>query len=190
MDATAEVLAAVRADPACAAILDRAPSLGLPEWWLTAGAVFQNVWNARTGRPPGWGIRDYDLFSFDDADLSWAAEDAVIRRAAKLFADLDVRVEVRNQARVHLWYERKYGVPAPPFTSAADAIAAFAAPACAVGVRRVGATDELFAPFGLEDTLAMHLRPHRRLAPQAVYDAKVADYLRRWPTLTAEPWTP
>lgn len=56
-------------------ILDRIPQLGLAQWWLTAGAVFQNVWNAVTRRPPGWGIKDDDVFYFDDQDLSYEAED-------------------------------------------------------------------------------------------------------------------
>lgn len=34
----------------------------------------------------------------------------------------------------------------------------------------------------------MHMRPNRRLAPQSVYDAKVTDYRRRWPSLTSDPW--
>ena len=53
----------VMADPTVAAILDRAPALGLGEWWLTAGALFQTVWNSLTGRSPGTGIRDADFFT-------------------------------------------------------------------------------------------------------------------------------
>lgn len=89
-------IAAAAADPVCAAILDRMPHLGLSEWWLTAGAVFQNVWNAVEGHAPGYGIKDYDVFYFDDTDLSWEAEDAVIRRAADLFHDVPAHVELRN----------------------------------------------------------------------------------------------
>ena len=44
------------------------------------------------------------------------------------------------------------------------------------------------AAFGLDDVFAMHMRPNRRLAPQSVYDAKVTDYRRRWPSLTSDPW--
>lgn len=51
----ARTIAAAAADPVCAAILDRMPHLGLSEWWLTAGAVFQNVWNAVKGHAPGYG---------------------------------------------------------------------------------------------------------------------------------------
>lgn len=182
------VLTAVLSDPLCEAVLDRLPSLGLREWWLTAGAVFQNVWNAVEGRPPGYGIKDYDVFYFDDTDLSWEAEDTVIRAAAALFSDLPARIEVRNQARVHLWYEEKFGQPCPPFTSATDAIDSFASTTCCVGISTVDSEIRLYAPFGLTDVIGMRMRPHRRLAPQHVYDAKVRQYTERWTTLTSDPW--
>ncbi len=41
-------------------------------------------------------------------DLSYDAEDVVIRRAARLLGDLGVAVEVRNEARVHLWCEPRF----------------------------------------------------------------------------------
>jgi uncharacterized protein len=59
-----------------------------------------------TGRPLDYGIKDYDLGYFDDSDLSYEAEDAVIRRVKAAFDEpLRSTVEVRNQARVHLWFE-------------------------------------------------------------------------------------
>jgi hypothetical protein len=70
--------------------------LNLPGWYLTAGCVFQTVWNVVTGRRPANGIKDYDLFYFDDSDLSWQAEDRVIDAARSCFADLPVAVGVRN----------------------------------------------------------------------------------------------
>ncbi|MBA9054477.1 hypothetical protein HDA42_003655 [Streptomyces costaricanus] len=67
-------------------VLGRAAGMRLPGWYLTAGCLFQTVWNVVTGRPPGRGIKDYDLFYFDDTDLSWEAEDAVIRAGREVFA--------------------------------------------------------------------------------------------------------
>src|SRR5690242_7164937 len=98
------------------------PRLGLATCYLTAGGVVQTLWNVLSGRDPRAGIKDYDIFYFDDSDLSYAAEDAVIQQANALFPDLPAPVEVRNEARVHLWYEEKFGVPARPFTSCEDAI--------------------------------------------------------------------
>jgi hypothetical protein len=34
------------------AVLSRSASLGLPGWYLTAGCLFQTVWNVVTGRRP------------------------------------------------------------------------------------------------------------------------------------------
>lgn len=184
----ARAVAAALSDPMCAAIIDRMPTLGLGEWWLTAGAVFQNIWNAVDGRPPGYGVKDYDVFYFDDADLSWGAEDRVIAAARELFSDLDADVEVRNQARVHLWYEGRFGTSIAPFTSATDAIGSFASTTCCVGITRQDEDVRLYAPYGLDDVFAMHLRPLRRIAPQHVYEAKVAQYGARWPSITSDAW--
>ncbi|WP_392468840.1 nucleotidyltransferase family protein [Arsenicicoccus cauae] len=181
------LLRAVLADSVCRTILDRMPELALPEWWLTAGAIFQNVWNDVEGHPAGYGVKDYDVFYFD-TDLSWEAEDAVIRRAAELFGGLGAKIELRNEARVHLWYEEKFGTPASPFRSATDAIDAFAATTCSVGVTRDRDRWRIHAPFSLHDTFGMHMRPNRRLAPRHVYETKVAQYRERWPSLAADPW--
>jgi hypothetical protein len=63
----------VSANPVNAAILERGPVLGVPDWWLTAGAVFQTVWKVLDGRDPGSGIADYDFFYYDASDLSYEA---------------------------------------------------------------------------------------------------------------------
>lgn len=181
------VLEAVLADPVCAALLERLASPGMGEGWLTGGATFQNVWNAVTAQAPGHGIKDYDVFYFDP-DTSWEAEDVVIRRVAELCAGLPASIEVRNQARVHLWYEERFGVPATPFTSAHEGIDHFAATTCCLGVRNGPGGFELHAPYGLYDVLAGHMRPNPRRAPREVYETKVREYRERWPFLTADPW--
>ncbi len=170
-------------------MLDRAPALGLGEWWLTAGVLFQTAWNGLTGRPSGTGVRDADLFSWD-ADTSWEAEDAVIRRAADLFADVPVPVEVRNQARVHLWYADRFGTAAPaPFRDCRQAIDAFAAVCCAVGVTVTDDGPRLYAPYGLDDLLGMVVRPNPHSpAPREVYEAKAARWQAVWPELTVLPF--
>jgi hypothetical protein len=84
-------------------VLDRMEQLGLSDWWLTAGCIAQSVWNRLYDRAADHGILDYDVIYFD-RDTSWEAEDAVIRATATLFADLPIAVQVRNQARVPLWY--------------------------------------------------------------------------------------
>ncbi len=190
MTGTAEerFLDLVLADPTVRTVLQRTPRLGVQDWWLTAGLLFQTVWNALTGRPPGSGIRDADLFYFDD-DTSWGAEDAVIQAGAGLFADLAVPVEIRNEARVHVWYTDRFGIPAPPFRDCADAIDSFAAVCCAYGVTLDGdGRPRVYAPFGYDDLFSMTVRPNPRLAPRHVYEAKTARWKQQWPELTVLPW--
>lgn len=179
----------VRANPINREVLDRLSQLGLSDCWLTAGAVFQTVWNVLDGRDPRAGIGDYDVFYFDATDLSYEAEDRAIKRAQTVFADLDATIEVRNEARVHLWYEQHFGVPAKQFTSTRDAIDHFAATTCSFGLTpSARGSIDVYAPHGFVDLYAKRLRPNRVLAPQSVYELKAARWLREWPTLDVEPW--
>jgi hypothetical protein len=170
-------------------VLARAATLDLPGWYLTAGCVFQTVWNVVTDRPPAAGIKDYDLFYFDGADLGWAAEDEVIRAGARLFGDLPAQVEIRNEARVHLWYEDRFGVPCPPYPSTEAAIDSFAATTCCLGIR-LGAGDRwrVYAPHGLADVFNLVVRPNPVLAPREVYETKTRRWRAHWPELTVLPW--
>jgi len=179
----------VLSNPVNRAVLDRAPGLGVADWWLTAGAVFQTVWNCLDGRDPQQGIVDYDLFYFDAADQSWDGENTVIQRAATLFADLDAPVEVRNEARVHHWYGDHFGIPAAPFTSSRDAIDHFASTTCCYAVSRDTAGQlEVYAPHGFTDLFNQRVRPSPVLAPREVYEHKTTRWTTQWPALTVDPW--
>lgn len=170
-------------------VLARSAALDLPGWYVTAGCLFQTVWNVVTGRPPTSGIKDYDIFYFDDGDLSWEAEDAVIKAGREVFADVPAEVEIRNEARVHLWYEDKFGVACPPHESTEAAIDSFAATNCCLGVRM--AADgrwRVYAPHGLSDVFNLVVRPNPVLAPQSVYEAKAARWREQWPELTVLDW--
>ncbi|MEV4349133.1 nucleotidyltransferase family protein [Actinoplanes sp. NPDC049596] len=166
-------------------VLERTARLGLPGWYVTAGCLVQTVWNVVTGQPPTAGIKDYDVFYFDAADLSWEAEDRVIQ----LFAGAPADIEVRNQARVHLWYEQKFGTPCPPHTSSEAAIDSFAATTCCLGVRlEPGGRWRVYAPHGLADVFNLVVRPNPVLAPREVYETKAARWRAQWPTLTVLDW--
>ncbi|MES2944235.1 MAG: nucleotidyltransferase family protein, partial [Pseudomonadota bacterium] len=87
-----------------AVLLERLCELDLPDAWLVGGCLFQTVWNLLGGQPPGAGIRDYDIFYFDAGDLSESTENAINQRALQVFGELGVKLELKNQARVHTWY--------------------------------------------------------------------------------------
>jgi hypothetical protein len=175
------------ADTVTARAMDEARAFALPDWWLVSGVIYNTVWNALTGRPSGHGIKDIDLFYWDP-DTSWDAEDAVIRRGASHFAS-DPPVEIRNQARVHLWYESRFGRAIPPIPSSRASIADFAAETHAVGVRLDAAGDiEIEAPYGLDAIFEMRIVPNARTANRAELNAKTARQRTFWPELTVETW--
>lgn len=171
-------------------VLARATKLDLPGWYLTAGCLFQTVWNVVTCREPSEGIRDYDLFYFDDSDLGWDAEDEVIQAGERAFRGLPAVVEIRNEARVHLWYEDHFGVPCEPYTSTEAAIDSFAATTCCLGVRvDTAGTWRIYAPHGLADVFNLVVRPNPVLAPRSAYETKTRRWREQWPELTVLPWS-
>jgi hypothetical protein len=94
-------------------------------------------------------------------------------------------VEVRNQARVHLWFEDHFGEPYTPLSSTDEALSRFVAPAFAVGVR-LEATGRLSiaAPFGLEDVFAMRLRPNPNRPLARGWTKATQSAQARWPEVT------
>jgi uncharacterized protein len=178
----------VRASPRLMRVLEIARDLGLPQWRIVSGAVYQSVWNALTGRAADHGIKDYDLIYFDGSDISYEAEDVVIKRAAQVFPpELSPLVEVRNQARAHLWFEARFGEPYAPLASADEAIGRFLAPAFAVGISLTAeGRIDVAAPFGLDDVFAMRLRPNPDRPLGAGWARAWASAKARWPEVTAD----
>jgi uncharacterized protein len=179
----------VRSDSHLMRILQVARDLNLPQWRLVAGCIYQTVWNVLTKRPSGTGINDYDLIYFDETDLSEDSERATERRVRQILADLPAPVEVRNQARVHLWFEEYFGIPYPALTSSEESITRYASATHSVGLRltQEGRVD-IFAPFGLEDIFAMVVRPNYALPNKATHERKAARVCAIWPELTVIPW--
>lgn len=175
--------AILRADAVVWPALEAAARLGLPGWRIVSGAIVGAVWNAATGRPAGHGLRDLDLFYFDP-DTSWAAEDRAIRRAALA----DERFEVRNQARVHLWYAERFGHAVAPLASVEESLGRFVARTQAVGVRLADGQLDIAAPFGLGDLFAMRMVPNPVLPNAATYAEKAARWQAHWPEIDVLPW--
>lgn len=178
-----EFLALALRNPVNAAILDELHRLALPDAWLVSGCLVQTVWNVLTGRPIDHGIADYDVFYFDP-DTSWEAEDAVIRNVSARLGHLGVKIETRNQARVHLWYPAKHGLPYPPLTCSTGGIDRFLTQNTQIGVRCANNGYEVYAPHGFDDFGGLIARPNP--GPNfstASYAAKAARWKALWPEI-------
>lgn len=179
-----EFLALILQNSVNAAIIDELDRLALPDAWLVSGCLVQTAWNVLTRRAIDHGIADYDVFYFDP-DTSWEAEDEVIRTLHARLSHLGAKIEVRNQARVHLWYPAKHGLPYPPLRSSSEGIDRFLTQNTQIGVRRASDGYEVYAPHGFDDVAALIARPNP--GPNfsvANYAAKAARWKALWPEIT------
>ncbi len=183
----AALLDIVGASPTLMRAFRTARDIDLPDCWIVAGAIYNQVWNHLTGRPEMYGVNDIDLFYFDP-DTSYGAEDAVIKRFTNTFAP-QPPVEIRNQARVHLWYEQHFGTPYAPLKNSREAIDRFACLTHCVGLRLTKkAGFEIYAPFGLNDIFSFRVTPNPSRNNRKTHQAKAVKQLALWPELKVIPW--
>jgi uncharacterized protein len=179
-----DFLAAALRNPVNEIIADELFRLALPDAWIVSGCLVQTAWNVLTKRAADYGIADYDIFYFDP-DTSWQAEDAVIRQVQKQLAKLGVPIEVRNQARIHLWYPQKHGLPYPALRSSTQGIDRFLTRNTQVGIRRTQGGFDVYAPNGFSDIADMIVRPNPGPNFSAAnYAAKAKRWKSLWPEIT------
>lgn len=168
-------------------VLQRLDGCGLPNWFLGAGAVAQTVWNFRHGYADGYGIADLDIVYLEpdtDAELEQRARRMVAARLARI----GVKVDVKNQARVHLWYPDSFGDQIRPYRSIQDAMSTWPTTATAVGANMHEGAISVHSAFGLSDLFGGVVRANRVQVPRAVYEAKASRWARLWPQLNVLPW--
>ncbi|MBB4239122.1 nucleotidyltransferase family protein [Rhizobium esperanzae] len=183
-----ELQAIISKSPLLQTVLDRWDRVALPDVRLVAGAIAQTVWNHAFGFAHDHGINDIDIVYFDDNDLSESTEADHSARIRGLFRDLPVWIDVKNQARVHIWYKEKFGYSITPYTSTDDAITTFPTTAAAVGIRAVGNELDLCAPYGLSDLLAPLVRANKKQITREIYEKKIARWSTLWPDLEIIAW--
>lgn len=170
-------------------LLKLTPKLDLPNWYLGAGCIAQTVWNKFHDLDLITGIKDCDLVYYDSSDLSYEAEDVYIQKGKKLFKNLSNPFEIINEARVHLWYEKKFGRKINPYQSVEGAINEWPTTATGIGVRYDKNGEFIvYAPYGLNDLFSLVLRPNKLKITEDIYLAKVERWTKIWSKLKVIPW--
>ncbi len=154
----------------------------LPDWRIVSGAVYGTVFNHLTGRDFDYGIKDFDIAYFDK-DTSYEAEDVWIKRIDKaLPLALAPRAEVRNQARVHIWFKDKFGTDYAPLSNTDESLDRYLCFAHMVAIRLEDDDDiSIAAPHGLEDIFNMVLRHNPKRGAFDRFLEKSATIKERWP---------
>lgn len=168
-------------------ILKVLESIGIDNCYVGAGSINQTVFNYYHGYQFNYGIKDYDVVYFDE-DLSYEKEDKVIKVIKNRLGILSDMVDVKNEARVHLWYNEKYQTKREPYSSVEDAIASWGATITCVGVRMKNGKLEVYAPYGLEDIFGMIIRPVKKAFSKEMYDERAICWQKKWPMLKKIEW--
>ncbi|MEH3041599.1 MAG: nucleotidyltransferase family protein [Sphingomonas paucimobilis] len=180
MNAAAQVIELLRADPLRWHLLGLVRDLDLRDGWIGAGFVRNAVWDQLHGRTASPPTGDVDVL-WHDPRRPDATEDRRLEAMLRAVGP-DVAWSVKNQARMHL----RNGDA--PYASVADAMRCWPETATAVAVRRIGETGcEVTAPFGLDDLMRSILRPTPRFVgdKRSIYAERVRskDWLTIWPGL-------
>jgi uncharacterized protein len=178
--------ALVRESPVLMDALRAVRAVDPPDWLVSAGAIRDLVWDSLHDRSPAVP-RDIDVGFFDPEHLTRAREAEVTAALHRRAPDLPW--DAKNQAAVHLWYPRRFGVEVAPLRSTAEAVATFPETASCVGLRLKPDDDLLVvAPYGLDDLFGLVCRHNPARAPATSYAQRVSEkgWRERWPKLSVE----
>jgi hypothetical protein len=168
--------------------LEKASKMELKNYYIGAGCIAQTVWNYQMKFELANGISDIDFVYYNNHDLSLEAEKSIIENIDKSFIQCPIKLDIKNQARVHLWYKDHFGYDIKPYNSIEDAINKWPTTATSIGVRLENEKFKIYAPFGLNDLFGMIVRANKAQITEEIYLQKVNKWKTKWPTLTIIPW--
>jgi hypothetical protein len=157
--------------------------------FIAAGAIAETVWNYLFDNELKYGIEDLDLIFFNNKDLSEKYENDIAKDLNKELKKIDLSLDIKNQARVHLWYEAKFSHKISPIKSLEDSIERFPTTTTSIAIRYDENNQlELIAPYGLDDLFSGIIRPNKKQITEAIYYAKVEKWTKKWPGLKVLEW--
>lgn len=171
------------------ATLKRASQFGIDNYYIGAGCITQTVWNYLSDYPLDYGIKDIDFVYYDNINMDYPSENKIITQVKQQYSDLKIEIDVKNQARVHLWYKEHFGYSIEPYQSLEAAINTWPTTATAIGIRMESNNElKVYAPFGLNDLFGKIVRANKAQITKEIFQAKVSKWLSKWPDITVIPW--
>jgi len=155
--------------------------------YVCAGCIFQTVWNYLSGFDVNHGINDIDIIYFDGSDLSSEAENEIIHKINGFYSGIGYKLDINNEARVHLWYEKEFGFKIPPYSSSEHAINTWMSTS-AIGVTYNENKLQVYAPYGLNDMYGKIIRPNKLLLTKEQYEYKAKKWQSTWTDVTILDW--
>ncbi|MDQ0228682.1 nucleotidyltransferase family protein [Metabacillus niabensis] len=171
-------------------VLQVLKKLNLPfDYYVGAGCITNTIWNEKSGYALDYGISDIDIVYYDSGDITSERENELKFELISQLGDFQFKLDVKNQARVHLWYESKFGFPIKPYLSLEAAIDSWPTTATAIGVRmEKNDLFSIYAPYQLDDLFSLVVRPNKRMVTKEIFGNKASKWKDKWPKLEIIPW--
>ena len=151
-------------------------------YYLAAGCVNQTIFNYYNNYDLDYGIGDYDIVYYDE-DTSYEKEDIIIKDLKERLKYLDLKFDIKNEKRVHIWYNEKYKTNRKEYESVEDAISKWGTTITCLGVRMENNKLIVCAPYGLNDLFNLILRPVKIDFTKEDYEKKVTKWTSKWKLL-------
>lgn len=151
-------------------------------YYLAAGCINQTIFNYYHNYDLDYGIGDYDIVYYDE-DTSYEKEDIIIKDLKEKLKHLDLKFDIKNEKRVHIWYNEKYKTNRKEYESVEDAISKWGTTITCLGVRMENNKLIVCAPYGLNDLFNLILRPVKIDFTKEDYEKKVTKWTSKWELL-------
>lgn len=172
-------------------VLHRLQKLDIPQdYYVMSGWPAQIIANYNSDRPLDTNVKECDIVYWEP-DLSVEREQEVIKLIETTLADLNLPLDITNEARTHLWLPDYCGITIDPYPNIEAAITSMTETITCLGVRLDQAGNfVIFAPFGLNDIFGDIIRPvtDSPLISQKYYTERALGKQKRFPNLKILPF--
>lgn len=172
-------------------ILNYIESLKLPNYYIAAGSVFQTIWNYYDNNDLNFNIKDIDVIYFNGVDLTVETDIKYYELISEYCKSkgYKYKIDVSNEARMHLWKKQKFNIDVEPYINSEDAIDKWIATVHAIGITKEDNQIKVYAPYGLSDIFSKIIRPIKhKYNTKEIYDKKASSWNERFENLNIIEW--
>ena len=172
-------------------VLKYISKLNLPNFYIASGSVFQTIWNYYDKLPLNNNIKDIDIVYYNNNDLSVDTDIKYYELITKYCKDkgYKYKIDVSNEARMHIWKKKNYNIDALPYINCEDAIKSWTATVSSIGITIKNNKLKIYAPYGLSDIFSKTIRPIKhKYNTKEIYYQKVKSWSNRFNNLTIIDW--
>jgi len=172
-------------------VLRRLRELNIPkDYYVMSGWPAQIVANYNADLPLDTNVKECDIVYWE-SDLSAEREQSIIKLIEAALSDIDLPLDITNEARAHLWLPDYCGITIDPYPSVEAAITSMTETITCLGIRLDQDSNfVVFAPYGLNDIFNNTIRPLKDspLISEKYYTERALGKQKRFPNLRILPY--